>query len=55
MIANEIRSLKVYMKLTVLSREAVAKISPSADHAQSQMMRPCDLSAAIGSYPTTGY
>ena len=36
---------------TVLSREAVAKTSPSVDHAQSQMIRPWDLSAATGVYP----
>jgi len=34
--------------LTVLSREAVAKIWLSVAQAQSQMIRPCDLSAAIG-------
>lgn len=35
---------------TVLSREAVAKTSPSADQAQSQMILACDLSAATDVY-----
>lgn len=34
--------------LTVLSRDAVAKMSPSQLHAQSQIILPCDLSAAMG-------
>ena len=33
---------------TDLSRDAVAKISPSADHAQSQMIRPWAFAAAVG-------
>ena len=34
-----------------MSRDAVANTSPSCAHAQSQTMRPCDLSAATGRYP----
>jgi hypothetical protein len=37
---------------TVLSRDAVAKTFPSAAHAPSQIIRACDLSTAIGTYPT---
>jgi len=36
---------------TVLSRDAVAKTVPSGAHAQSQIIRVCDLSIAIGAYP----
>jgi len=36
--------------LTVLSREAVAKMSPSADQAQSQMILAWDLSVATRVY-----
>ena len=36
---------------TVLSLDAVAKQSPSRDHAQSQIIRPWLLSAATAAYP----
>ena len=39
---------------TVLSRDAVAKTFPSAAQAPSQIIRACDLSTAIGTYPTHG-
>lgn len=37
--------------LTSLSRPAVAKIDPSADHAQSHMILACAFSEAQGTYP----
>ena len=40
---------------TVLSRDAVAKACPSGDHAQSQIIRECDLSMVMGTYPSGGY
>jgi hypothetical protein len=39
---------------TVLSRDAVAKTLPSTAQAPSQIIRACDLSTAIGTYPTYG-
>lgn len=43
------------MMHTVLSLDAVAKTSPSCAHAQSQMIRACDLSAATGTKPARHY